>query len=50
MTQVEAMRRILRKDYQTADGAVVAVVGMIRKLGLDEMIAARRSRERDLVH
>jgi len=30
-------------------GHVAAVLGMLRKLGLDALIASRRSRQRDLV-
>jgi hypothetical protein len=59
--QVEALRRVLRGDYGAAaapalelerslpHGAVAAVLGTIGKLGLDEVISAKRCRERDLV-
>ena len=62
--KVEALRRVLRgqgEDRAQAvkpelaierslpHGAVAAVLGTIKKLGLDEVIAAKRGRERDLV-
>jgi len=59
--KVEALRRVLRGDYAAAErpelvierslphGAVAAVLGMIEKLQLDELISSKRSRERDLV-
>jgi transposase len=59
--KVEALRRLLRDEplvvaqeafiieESRAHGHVEAVLGTIKKLGLDELIASRRSRERDLV-
>ena len=59
--KVEALRRFLRDapmvmsqeafviEESRAHGHVEVVLGMIKKLGLDELIASRRSRERDLV-
>lgn len=60
--KVQALRRILRGDRLGVDpakslvitrslphGHVKAVLGMIRKLGLDRLIASRRCRQRDLV-
>ena len=59
--KVEALRRVLKGDAQGAPetplaierslphGHVEAVLGTLRRLGLDRLIAARRSRERDLV-
>ncbi len=59
--QIEALRRVLRGETVVAPadafaierslphGHVKAVLGTIRKIGLDRVIAARRSRERDLV-
>jgi len=59
--RIEAMRRVLAdeamipaKDAFVIErslphGHVEAVLGTIRKLGLDAMIASKRSRERDLV-
>lgn len=59
--QIEALRRVLRGETlvppgdaftierSLPHGHVKAVLGTIRKIGLDAMIAARRSRERDLV-
>jgi transposase len=59
--KVEALRRLLRDEpmvaaqkafvieQSMAHGHVEAVLGTIKKLGLDNLIASRRSRERDLV-
>ncbi len=59
--KVEAFRRLLKDEPLMAPddiftieqslphGHVEAVLGTIRKLGLDRMIASKRSRERDLV-
>jgi len=59
--KVEALRRLLRDEpmgavkealvieQSIAHGHVEAVLETIKKLGLDELIASRRSRERDLV-
>jgi hypothetical protein len=60
--KVEALRRVLRGEGVGADpaqallitrtlphGHVAAVLGMIRKLGLDAILASRRCRQRDLV-
>jgi len=59
--QIEAFRRLLRGDKMVPvdeafaikrslpHGHVAAVLGTIRKLGLDRLIAAKRSRERDVV-
>lgn len=59
--KVEALRHLLRDDpmvvaqeafvieQSLAHGHVEAVLGTIKKLGLDELIGSRRSRERDLV-
>jgi transposase len=58
--KVEALRRLLRDEpvvaaqeafvieQSIAHGHVEAVLGTIKKLGLDELIGSRRSRERDL--
>jgi transposase len=58
--KVEALRRLLRDEpmvvaqeafvieQSLAHGHVEAILGTIRKLGLDQLIASRRSRERDL--
>jgi transposase len=61
-TKVEALRRVLRGEATGAPaaealaitaslphGQVKAVLGTIRRLGLDTLIASRRSRQRDLV-
>jgi hypothetical protein len=57
--KVEALRRLLRDEPLSAPGAsftiqrsrphghVAAVLGMLKKLGLDRLLAARRSSERD---
>jgi hypothetical protein len=57
---VEALRRVLRGDTVVAPqdaftiqrsrphGHVVAVLGTLKKLGLDRLLATRRCRERDL--
>ena len=59
--KVEALRRLLRDEPMMAvkealiieqsipHGHVEAVLGTIKKLGLDDLIVSRRSRERDLV-
>jgi len=59
--KVEALRRVLKgervvapkEDFHIerslAHGHVEAVLGTIRKIGLDTVIASKRSRERDLV-
>ncbi len=59
--KVEALRRLLRDEpmvvaqeafvieQSMAHGHVEAVLGTIKKLGLDELMGSRRSRERDLV-
>jgi transposase len=59
--KVEALRRLLKDDPMVTaketfiieqsipHGHVEAVLGTIKKLGLDELIGSRRSRERDLV-
>ena len=59
--QVEALRRVLRGEVSAEPrqalavtgtlphGHVKAVLGVIRSLGLDQLIASRRSRQRDLV-
>jgi len=59
--KVEAFRRLLRDEpmvvaqeafvieQSLAHGHVEAVLGTIKKLGLNELIGSRRSRERDLV-
>jgi transposase len=59
--KVEALRRVLRDEpvvtpkdafrveASTPHGHVEAILGTIRKLGLDEWIASKRSRQRDLV-
>ena len=59
--KVEALRRILagdklvspseflRIERSTPHGHVELIVGMIRKIGLESVLASRRSRERDLV-
>jgi hypothetical protein len=60
--KVQALRRVLRSEGLGVDprqslaitaslphGHVKAVLGTIRKLGLDRLIASRRSRQRDLV-
>jgi transposase len=60
--KVQALRRVLRSEGLGVDprqslaitaslphGHVQAVLGTIRKLGLDRLIASRRSRQRDLV-
>jgi hypothetical protein len=60
--KIDALRRVLRGENLAADprqslaitaslphGHVQAVLGMIRKLGLDRLIGSRRSRRRDLV-
>jgi len=59
--KIEVLRRLLRDETLVSPhdlfttrqtlphGHVEALLGMIRKLGLDEMIAAQRCRERDLV-
>jgi len=59
--KVEALRRLLKDQPMMAvkeafiieqsipHGHVEAVLGTIKKLGLDNLIASRRSRERDLV-
>ena len=59
--KVDALRRLLRDEvlvspqelFETAQtrphGHVEAVLGTIRHLGLDRLIASKRSRERDLV-
>jgi len=59
--QIEALRRVLRGETLVPPGEafaverslphghVKAILGTVRKIGLDEIIAARRSRERDLV-
>jgi hypothetical protein len=62
MEKVEALREVLRGNHRAAKakpelviersqphGAAAAVLGTIRKLKLDEMISARRCRQRDLV-
>jgi transposase len=59
--KVEALRHLLRDEpmvaarevfvieQSIAHGHVEAVLGTIKRLGLDDLIASRRSRERDLV-
>ena len=59
--KVEALRRLLKGESLSSPremfvvertlphGHVEAVLGTIRKLGLDRMLSAKRSRERDLV-
>ncbi len=59
--KVEALRRVLKGETVVAPkeafhierslphGHVEAVLGMIRRIGLDTVIASKRSRERDLV-
>ena len=59
--RVEALRRVLRDEplvradelftveMSRPHGHVEAILGMIRRLGLDTVIAAKRSRARDLV-
>jgi hypothetical protein len=60
--KIDALRRVLRGGNLAADprqtlaiaaslphGHVQAVLGMVRKLGLDRLIGSRRSRPRDLV-
>src|ERR1019366_7563407 len=60
--KVQALRRVLRGENLGADpakslviaasvphGHVKAVLGTIRKLGLDTLVASRRCRQRDLV-
>ena len=59
--KVEALRRVLRDEpvvgpkdafrieASTPHGHVEAILGTIRKLGLDEWIASKRTRQRDLV-
>jgi transposase len=59
--KIEALRRLLRDETLVSPhdlfttrqtlphGHVEALLGMIRKLGLEAMISAQRSRERDLV-
>ena len=59
--KVEALRRVLRDEpvvspkdafhieASTPHGNVEAILGTIRKLGLDEWIASKRRRQRDLV-
>jgi transposase len=62
MAKVEALRVVLRGDYRAAGakpelvierslphGAAAAVLGMMKKLKFEEVIGAKRSRERDLV-
>ncbi len=61
LEQIELMRRVLKGETLVSPseafsigrsrphGHVEIVLGVIRKLGLDRMIASRRSRERDLV-
>ena len=61
LEQIELMRRVLKGETlvspseafsiarSRAHGHVEIALGVIRKLGLDRMIASRRSRERDLV-
>lgn len=59
--KIEALRRVLRGEGVNADpakallitrtlphGHVAAVLGTIRKLGLDSLLASRRCRQRDL--
>ena len=59
--KVDALRRLLRDEPMVAaheafrieasrpHGHVEAILGTIKKVGLDELIGSRRSRERDLV-
>ena len=59
--KVEALRRLLKDEpmmgakeafvieQSIGHGHVEAVLGTIKKLGLNDLIASRRSRERDLV-
>jgi len=59
--QIEALRRVLRGEQlapveslfeivrSLPHGHVVAVLGVLRRLQLDHLLAARRSRQRDLV-
>ena len=59
--KVEALRRLLKNEpvrsvkesflieQSRPHGHVEAVLGMVKKLGLDDLIASRSSRERDLV-
>ncbi len=61
LEQIELMRRVLKGETLVSPseafsivrsrthGHVEIVLGLIRKLGLDRMIASRRSRQRDLV-
>jgi hypothetical protein len=61
LEKVEALRRLLQDEpmgvaqeafvieESIAHGHVEAVLGTIKKLGLDELMGSRRSRERDLV-
>jgi len=61
LEKVEALRRLLKDEpmvvaqeavvieQSIAHGHVEAVLGMIQKLGLGELIGSRRTRERDLV-
>jgi len=61
LEQIELMRRVLKGETLVSPseafsigrsqphGHVEIVLGVIRKLGLDRMIASRRSRQRDLV-
>jgi transposase len=61
LEKVDALRRLLRDEPMVvaqeafvieesrAHGHVEAILGTIKKLGLEEVIASRRSRERDLV-
>ncbi len=61
LEQIELIRRVLKGETLVSPseafsigrsrphGHVEIVLGVIRKLGLDRMIASRRSRERDLV-
>jgi len=59
--QIESLRRVLKGETVVSvdeafaierslpHGHVEAVLGMVRKLGLEELVASRRCRERDLV-
>lgn len=61
--KIEALRRVLRGEHATESpletsfdivrsrphGHVAAVLGMLRKLGVDRLLASRTSRERELV-
>jgi hypothetical protein len=61
LAQLEALRRVLRGDILVAPeeafeivrslphGHVIAVLGTLRRLGLEPIIAAQKSRQRDLV-